>query len=182
LILKWTVLIPKTNMLRLTLLASVLYGGANASAVAGEDPNLHEVSTKKTGGGLTDMTQGMPKSLGGAFGCTVGGKYGIPDDDAGAGRRVRMAFRTGTSEAGGCTGCRHASTLTDGLKGFEKGSLGASLGGMSSNYNATNGVLSLWKRGGYAASDNGSKATISGPGTLYITHLDLNARVYHVMV
>ena len=44
---------------------------------------------------------------------------------------------------------------------------------LNPRYNSSEGILTLWKRGGYAEDDDDS-LQLSGPGLLYTTHLDLH--------
>jgi hypothetical protein len=132
------------------------------------------LANEQTGTGVT--TSG---ALSGTFlDCTAGGRFGIDD----AGLISRVAFRTGdeTGMTGG-TDVKHATTGDDGFKGFGDKTPSWSAGTATSSYNSTSGILTMEKRGGYATSD---AATISlkGPGTLYTTHLDLNAEGDYVSV
>ena len=110
--------------------------------------------------------------------CTIGGRYGLPDDKSGSGKRVRVAFRSGADEsASGYTAIlsthdtlTHATLDTAGLRGFGDKQV-VTTGGMSSSYNSSSGILTLEQRGGYSAGTQ--SATLLGPGTLYTTHLDV---------
>ena len=89
---------------------------------------------------------------------------------------MRIAFRTGSDETTAAGDVAHATSGTTGFKSFGDKAVTA-LGG---SYNSTTGILTLSQRGGYAAGD--SEATIRGPGTLYTTHLDLNAENDYVKI
>ena len=51
----------------------------------------------------------------------------------------------------------------------------AGSGGMTATYNATTGISTIKNRGGYGSSE-AQTLDISGPGTLYTTHLDVEPR------
>lgn len=148
-------------------------GGGGGGGGGSGDP---ATGTGQTGTGAT--TSG---TLTGTFlDCTAGGRFGIDD----AGIISRVAFRTGDDETSlvGGTDVKHATSGTDGFKGFGNKQPSWSVGATaSSSYNSSSGILTLEKRGGYASSDDAT-ITLRGPGTLYTTHLDLNAPADYVSV
>jgi hypothetical protein len=112
---------------------------------------------------------------------TVGGRFGIDDDDSRSGTyRVRVAFRSPANEDDLSGDFRHA-TSGGGKKNFGDRNAITNLGG---SYNDSSATLTLTVRGAHAAaSGTGSdQATIKGPGVLYTTHIDLNGASDYVHI
>jgi hypothetical protein len=105
--------------------------------------------------------------------CTTGGKYGIADDNSGDGVRARIAFRTGKADTCGSDSAVLAATGTAKNSCSQFGDK-APTGTVASDYNETTHTLTISDRGGYAAGARaGGDITLKGPGTLYVTHLDM---------
>lgn len=100
-------------------------------------------------------------------------------DDTDGSYDLRLKFRSSTSDAVP-TGSVHASgavptgasTGTVGFIGASKDCDGSKTMGASCAYNASTGITTLKKIGGYTLDDAGV-TTLEGPGTVYVTHLDI---------
>jgi len=114
-------------------------------------------------------------------------------------RRVKASFRANDKEqlgveymvcgcdvssntAGDTTGCGEVEPKNfDRLKTVTATAGGAGTSGMSQFYNETTGMSTIWLRGGYD-NDQSDELALTGPGTLYTNHLDIEPRVDYLEV
>jgi hypothetical protein len=150
------------------------------SKVDSSDYPLQDATTTSNGrdwydkGGGSGVGGSGPNNDKEIYDCTTGGKYGIADDHTGDARRVRVAFRTGKDDTNcAVSGAKHASTGTTGCNKFgDKQKTGH-------NFNATTGTLTISDRGGY---EGAMTVDVKGPGTLYVTHMDMNQETDYILV
>jgi hypothetical protein len=115
------------------------------------------------------------------------------DDDRTDQKRVRVSFRGTDNESGidgyyvcGCDGQGNLSTPGGAdcsakvdPKGQTKDVSGS--GDISTSYNRTTGILTISNRGGYGSNEAGT-VSLTGPGTLYTIHLDVEPRDDYIKI
>ena len=179
------------------------------SGYVGFDPNPDAIETDACGASAASVPWASASLTGYAAGydiycelcptISVTPTFLMGDDNADTGdMRFRMQFRGATDEtsAGISTHYKVCPLLHDGSiwilagtcgnsnqvsKNFKKAPTWSGSGGATAHYNETSGILKLENRGGYN-DDEAMSVELTGPGTLYPTHVDLEPEADYLQV